>query len=271
MPLAIVTSSRHNSNHPQDPAHIVTIDGIEYVTSDTGKPLFHLDGSPLKEGRAWQCKHQHNGTKYRCRRKVVKFTDSVVCQKHGAGSPRARGTTGGAPSVLLSKKWERELPKSLQERYKSAVSDPELLNIDNDIALLDVRISNLIKTLPEEQESTVNFSQLRDGLQKLKIATSTRDVELTISAAMMLNSVWEPLEAERTTWVELSYLIQQRAKLISREIDRRKAIKNYITAEEAWALVKLIVNIIVEEIEDKATKNRIVLRIQTALKQVSAK
>lgn len=81
-----------------------------------------------------------NGTGH-CRRSPV--TGRSRCHVHGGATPR-----GIASPHFLHGRYSKALPVQLAATYEQARRDPELLNLRDEIALIDARMSELLHSPP---------------------------------------------------------------------------------------------------------------------------
>jgi hypothetical protein len=85
-----------------------------------------------------QCQARKKRTGEQCRRRAV--AGMRVCTVHGGLTPR------GAASVhFKTGRYSRYLPARLLDKYEDAGTDPRLLELREDIALLDARIAQLLE------------------------------------------------------------------------------------------------------------------------------
>lgn len=97
-----------------------------------------VDGVP--HGR--QCTATAKATGQRCKRLAVDGYN--VCQVHGAGSPH-KGRPGGRP--IVHGRYSKHLPERLAGKFQDAMRDPNLLDLRSEVALLDIRIGELVEAL----------------------------------------------------------------------------------------------------------------------------
>lgn len=83
-----------------------------------------------------RCTRINKHNKERC--KNVRCLPTTKCYKHGGRVPR-----GLASPHWRNKGRSRYLPTALADQYLAALNDPDLLAIDKDIALIDVRMNEL--------------------------------------------------------------------------------------------------------------------------------
>ena len=97
-------------------------------------------------------KHRHHG-KRRCQawnsnqgRQCLSLAmkEKRVCYKHGGATPGGMGSPNWKHG-----RYSRYIPTGLRERYESEASDPELLALNDEIALTRSRLSSLLEKIGE--------------------------------------------------------------------------------------------------------------------------
>lgn len=134
----------------------------------------------------------------RCRLPAV--AGNVVCAQHGGRA------------VLVQSRYSESLPKRWQERYQRALEDHELLAMRDEIALLDVRISDLLERLRAWEAQGRETERL--WTQLLKSVEHRRRLVESERRRM--------IEARNTISSEtLVEVIQQLMAILRQHVDRR--------------------------------------------------
>lgn len=206
------------------------------------KPRFKPDGSPLKPGGAPQCTARTSASGYtkRCQRYAVHSYGYTVCQMHGAGSP-GKGRPGGGPP-----KWgPYRLPRDMQQRFEKAMGDPKLLDLSREIVLTREHMTELVENIFSDEAKLARGSLLR-GAAIIKEAEQLEDGErkasLLIEALNLISSSFDDVKANMELWDQFSGMAHNLSRLTEKEINRRKALNNYITAEQAMGLIDALVH-----------------------------
>lgn len=114
----------------------------------------------------------------RCQRRAV--TGYTVCQMHGAGSP-FKGRAGGRP--LKTGMYSKKASKELRELYEEYLSDDNLTNLDDDVAMLRALLAvKLAKVDPDaeqyDEDGRPNPNALENNIQHIR--DLSRDIRYTI-------------------------------------------------------------------------------------------
>lgn len=134
------------------------------------------------------------------------------------------------------------LPKDLIPHYAAAIEDTSLLVLQSNIALIGLRITQLVEQrLPRgEGENTAAMSVLNEGYRLFReghYKGETWPRELGLEA---LQKALEPFEVEMEVWEEIIHLDELQRKLIGTESRRLNVAKNYIPVEQVLAISQIL-------------------------------
>jgi len=144
------------------------------------------------------------------------------CRIHGGGVKRGVGNAN-----LKTGRYSLDLPTQVATRYESALSDPNLLSVRDDIALLQAAISDVMQEL-KVAEARPDFDAILEIVEE--IAGNWQSWEWTKMSAQMdkLRGLIVNKQSQRTAMREVRDLIKEKADLISREnrmlLDREQMI-----------------------------------------------
>lgn len=203
-----------------------------------------------------QCTAKAKRTGERCKRRAV--TGYKVCQVHGAGSPRARGTRGGRPPTKY--KYSEHLPANLVEKYHVARTDTELLSLHDEIAVLDARLKEKFTSLGKEPNTQL-WGRVADIQKELFTAIRSQDIEGLMQGLIVLQKITDTAQAIPENWAEIYDLFERRRKLVESERRRMLEAEQYIAAEELIVLARSIRTIILEKVTDDKTRKIIAWEI----------
>src|SRR3990172_10824938 len=97
-----------------------------------------------------QCQAKAKSTGVQCRRHAV--SGKRVCTVHGGLTP-----SGPASANYKHGRYSRYLPARLAERYLEAESDPELLSLRSELALVQATLAGLFGKLDTPDARAVFF------------------------------------------------------------------------------------------------------------------
>ena len=178
------------------------------------------------------------------------------CMKHGGKS-----LAGIASRTFVTGRWSKHLPTRFMAQYAASVSDPDLLNLRDEISLLDSRMADVLTSV-SNSESGELWKKLKDALRDYDKAARSiaKDAEFKKDEAFgqmrwLINEGY----AEWQSWMELRHILQERKSLVDSERARLKDMQQMITAEQAFVLIGRITSAIRTHVTD-----------QTALRAITA-
>jgi hypothetical protein len=151
-------------------------------------------------------------------------------------------------------RFSRYVPRDLRKAYARAHSDPELLSLRDDIALMETRQAELLKRMSQAPPPWA------EALNLFREVSAASDPD---SQARCLGRLGEVLQQGRDAhavteraWRELRELIREKTQTARAEWKRLHDLDALVTAEQALALVMLSLDAAKEVIEDKSTLRR---------------
>lgn len=166
------------------------------------------------------------------------------CYTHGGKS-----LAGIASPSFKTGRYSRYMPKRLLDRYEAAISDKELLVLRDEIALVEVRVTDLLAALsPEAGEDA--WREAQSCNEQLQSALQARDAVAARTAAVALARALQPGKEEKEIWGEITRLTDLRRKLVEAERGRLVELSQMITAEQAMMLVVAISHLVRQHVSD---------------------
>lgn len=180
-----------------------------------------------------------------CKARAVKGRD--VCYHHGGKS-----LEGAALPQFKHGRYARSLPERLAERYHEAASDPELLSLREDVALLDTRLSQLIGRA-ESGESTEAWKRVQKALKDLRKAEAGGKQDRKKEARFALEDAIESGGTDLEVWTEIGAHLERRRKLTESERKRLVDMEQMVRADQAMSFVAALVASVRKHVEDPRT------------------
>ena len=175
-----------------------------------------------------------------------------VCYHHGGAPGSGRPPTHGRYSQLL--------PSHLADRYRQSLADPDFLSLRDEIALLDARIGELVGEL---MGGGGEWAAVETGLDRVRIAVSTNDVQLMASALAAIQAQVTAGAKVQAIWGAVVPLLEQRRKLAETERRRIVDAQQMVTLEQMMALLAVVRDAINTHITDGPTRARIADELRT--------
>jgi len=157
-----------------------------------------------------------------------------VCRLHGGASP------GGPDSATFKHgRYSKYLPTGLLKKYEEARKDPDLLNLNNEISLIDVRLKSLIEKLPEGGASH-SWVDLKKAFREF--IAEQEGITPTAKYGKVLDIINEGAQ-EAEVWLSIESAVQTRRKLAATEAKRLIDMQQTVTAEKAMAFAYAVLDI----------------------------
>lgn len=216
-------------------------------------------------------KHRHYG-KRRCQawnpnqgRQCLSLAmkEKRVCYKHGGATPGGIGSPNWKHG-----RYSRYVPTGLRERYEAEASDPELLALNDEIALARSRLSSLLEKIGEMPDSGSTWRELRKSFNRFEAAQKTaqrlsegperdRKLDEASKALGQTRMIIKRGVAEWAAWNEVLSITEQVRKLSDSEQKRRAAGEYILQMHDVMALFDYVVNLINDIVSDPKEKFRL--------------
>jgi len=184
-----------------------------------------------------------------------------VCRSHGGLSRR-----GILAPNFKTGRYSKDLPTRLIANYEASLSDSELLSIRESIALLDVRLLDLLSRV-DTGESGKLWSDTAAAWKMLKKAMKNQDAMQTASAIDELNEKITNGHLDYMAWREIYAVLNDRRKAAESEQKRLIAMNQMISSEDAMVLVSAIIDVVRRNIPDRETLARISTEIAVLMER----
>jgi hypothetical protein len=221
-------------------------------------------GRPKIPPDAERCTARARQTGQQCRQ--YREGGTTVCRYHGA-----RGIVARKAQIIArgQGRESRGLPLRLAERYQTLISDPDILNLTGDLALLDLRLEELTGRL-EDGESVGGLRRARDAYTKLRSALAKGDGGAVGQAMASLDAILTSATAADNTWRDIREILLERRLLAETERRRLVDLHQMVTVEEMMLFVNALIQIINRHVPDQRTRTSIALEVRGLLGRQAA-
>lgn len=173
------------------------------------------------------------------------------CRLHGGLTP-----SGIASPQYRHGRYSKVMPTRLRERYEEATSDGALLELREDVALLDARLSDLLSRV-ESGESGLIWRLLHQARTDLLAARRAGNAEEQAGAINTMLELIGRGHADYAAWRELGATLEQRRRLVESERKRLQDAQQTLTIEKAMLLIGAIGGIVKAHVADRDTLSKI--------------
>lgn len=153
------------------------------------------------------------------------------------------------------------LPSRFYDSVMEAVDDPNLASLNDEIIIVDVRISDLSRRL-DTGESGALWMSLQDAVENYQ---SESDQE---EAFRLLNRIFQMIERGSTDhqqWLDINMNIEQKARLIRAETQRMKDVGMLMRTDRVLLFIRAVVEVVMRNVPDPDQQERIRRSIERLL------
>ena len=168
----------------------------------------------------------------------------TVCYHHGGKTPR-----GHALPQTTHGRYSRDLPTRLAARYQASQTDPDLLNLNAEIALMDARLADLLRRV-DTGESGQLWRDLKATYTAMEDAQRAKDFAAVARLLSELGALIRHGHSDYAAWADVRTLVDQRRRLVEAERKRLTEMQQLITAEQAMMLVTRLSSAVRRHVDD---------------------
>lgn len=191
-----------------------------------------------------QCTATSKRTGERCKAQAV--TGSSVCRTHGA--------SGGRP--IKHGRYSKHLPKRLARNYKALIQDPDLLQAQEHLALLETLLGERLAKLGDTSQAEL-WGQAIDAYRETRSAMSAGKADETMNGLELLGAILENGHGQAKAESDIRALIQEAVPVRRVELQRLYAEETAVTAKQVQALLAAVLDAINRFVDDPEAKRRV--------------
>lgn len=196
---------------------------------------FPDDGRPRWGGKR-RCIAWNSNAGRQCN--ALAMSGKRVCDKHGGKTP------GGAlAGAFKTGRYSKHLPTRLLARYNDALLDPNILELNDEIALVDARIHDLLERIDTGESASLLFT-MQDTFREFQTANAKHDLEGARNALSSIGNLITKGIADYAVWNEVNGAVEQRRRLVESQRKRDVEAEQYINATQAMLLLGRLEDII---------------------------
>lgn len=161
----------------------------------------------------------------------------------------------GAQVMSAIDQYSPDLPDHLQERYRQATLDPDLMAMRQDIAIMRSLIGNCLNRMKVGGESGKVWKEVKEQAKAVLDAQGDPiKAKATLTKLLKTITRGSPfVELQQ----ELLLLMKERSNLIKKESERLEKLQQYAPRQDVHELFRAFAEIVKEEVKDKETLKRI--------------
>lgn len=170
---------------------------------------------------------------------------------HGGATPR-----GLALPQTIHLRYSSALPERILADFESARTDPELLELRNQIGLVDARILDVLRRV-DHGESGARWRELNAAWRAYRDGVKAKDPDAMASALGDIGQTIEAGEGDWRAWREVGSLVEQRRRLVETERRRLVDLRQVVTSEQLLLVSHALLKVVLEHVRDQGTREAI--------------
>jgi len=177
------------------------------------------------------------------------------CRIHGGKTP------GGMENANYKHgKYSRYRLKSdeLHKRFMQAIEDQNLLSLREDVALIDVKIGEIVETIHEP----ASWDEAHKAFERLRLAVTQKDAGHMNAALQDLEQSFDSFKGEKAAWDDLLRILDHRRKLVESERKRMVELQQYVAVERIMGFINSLQEILKQNVDDPDKRRIIASKIR---------
>lgn len=189
-----------------------------------------------------------------CRNKAILVNGR--CRNHGGLTPK-----GISSPHYKHGRYSRHLPTLVRDRYYESLNDPELTALRDDLALIDIHISEVLMEM-HSPAADVDNKLLRDKIELCRLGLeecdpASKQIPDLVELLDELDATVERRTRTTGNFSRLLPLLEQRRKTTESENRRVFSSNNSFTVEQAIAFVRLLANSVKRHVTDPRQRSAV--------------
>lgn len=196
--------------------------------------------------------------------------ENGLCNRHGGTNKPGvdhpaivhglRSGVSGKLSIPGARK-ASALPPRFYDNVMAAAEDPNLSSLNDEIIIVDVRISDLQKRI-DTGESGALWQQLQDAAEEYRHAA---DSEEGFQILNRIISLIERGSSDHQQWLDINMNIEQKARLIRAETARMKELGMLMRTDRVLLFIRAVIEVVMRNVPDPDQQEKIRRAIERLL------
>lgn len=178
-----------------------------------------------------QCHAKSKRSGVQCKKPAIKYG---VCRLHGGASLSGKDL----PSYKHGR-YSKHIPTRMAATYEKGVHDRELLNMREDVALIDARVTDLLSRVDTGEAGRI-WALALIAYQDVQDAIRDGDTIKGREANMELGALLRKGQGDYRAWDEVGKALEQKRKLIKSESKRQMQEKLLVPIAELGMVVQAL-------------------------------
>jgi hypothetical protein len=177
---------------------------------------------------------------------AIAVKGKTKCMRHGGHALEGMANPG-----YKTGRYSKHLPSQMAQRAEEARTNPRLLSLSDDIAVLEARLAERFRALEHDGSATVwpDLQATWRALHEALIAGDGAGVQASEREMERLLTVGG---SQAAAWAEISELMLTRAKLTQVEVKTFQTLQQMITAQQHQLAMGAIMQAVIEAVRTHA-------------------
>lgn len=195
-----------------------------------------------------QCTAMSKRSGKQCMGPAILGSVNQKCRMHGGKSGHAIGPRN---TQYKHGRHSKFLPSKMNELYEAALANPDLIEMNDHIALLEARIQDILSGL-DEGEPVPRWSDIADVWAQVETAVLSGDNDTRIAGMQRMHDLLDAGMKWDKTWAEVAVTMEQLRKMTDTEVKRKKELNQMVPIERVTILMGAVGEAIKRNVSDPA-------------------
>lgn len=192
-----------------------------------------------------QCTAMSKRTGERCKGPAIADSPTQKCRMHGGYS----SVIGRANSQFKHGRYSKYLPAQLDDLYNEALTNEDLLNMSDHIALLEAKIQETLSESSDGDPAPL-WSEVGDLFATVESEFAKGDADKTRKAINTMRRALDAGQRWDATWGKVTTLMEQLRKMTDTEVKRKKELNQFVPVERVILLMTAVSDAVKRNVKD---------------------
>ena len=197
-----------------------------------------------------QCNAKSKRSGEQCKAQALKGKSK--CRHHGGKSLAGKDS----PSFKTGR-FSKYLPDRLAEKYEEALSDPDLISLSNELALVDSQLTTQLELWHESGMNADGWARARELFRSFRRHSSAGDRVRALNDLEDLRILLDEGNENMIAWKFIGELIEQRRRLVETERKRLSDEDHAVSIDKLVLFMGALLDIIRRRVGDERTQREI--------------
>ncbi len=190
----------------------------------------------------------------------------TVCYHHGGKSLAGKDS----PSYKTGR-FSKYLPDRLAEKYEEALSDPELISLSNELALVDSQLTTQLELWHESGMARDGWTRARNLFNAFRRHTNAGDQLRALDDLEALRVLLDEGNENVLAWKFIGELIESRRRLVETERKRLSDEDHAVSIDKLMLFMGALLDIIRRRVGDEGIQREIAQDVRALMAGTSKK